>query len=91
MKVDIRILNLSYWLALLTILFFPGKVLTEGAHRIEYGFPFRFFIQYHHELNGNRWFLQGVSIQLLLYFLDVAIVYGMLLGIKQVYKKLMSR
>lgn len=85
MKVNKRILNISFWVALLTVLFIPGDIPAEGAHRTEYGFPLRFFKQYHYELNDNKWFLQGVSIELLYYFLDVAIIYGVLLGIKHIY------
>ncbi|MBA9087895.1 8-oxo-dGTP pyrophosphatase MutT (NUDIX family) [Fontibacillus solani] len=74
MKKRIIIFNISFWLALLTIILTPGKVPTEGASRIEYGFPFRFFIQY----QSTEWFIQGVGIQLLYYFLDVFIVYGLI-------------
>ncbi|WP_194543307.1 hypothetical protein [Paenibacillus sp. JZ16] len=47
MRIDKSIFNISAWLALFTILVFPGKIWAEGegAPRIEYGFPFRFFIK----------------------------------------------
>ncbi|OAB42333.1 hypothetical protein [Paenibacillus antarcticus] len=88
MKVHKLILNISVWIALLAILFIPGNVPTAGAHRTEYGFPLRFFTQYHYEVNENRWFLQGVSIQLLNYVINVAIIYGVILGLKHLNNKL---
>ncbi|MMZ59107.1 RNA pyrophosphohydrolase [compost metagenome] len=77
MKKRIIIFNISFWLALLTILLIPGKIPTEGASRTEYGFPFRFLRQYHTN-PVNEWFIQGVNIQLLYYFLDVFIIYGLI-------------
>ncbi|MCV4231777.1 hypothetical protein OHJ21_11410 [Virgibacillus sp. LDC1] len=40
MRIDKRIFNISAWLALLTILVFPGKIGAEGVGtpRIEYGY-----------------------------------------------------
>ncbi|MEC0092319.1 hypothetical protein [Paenibacillus macquariensis] len=83
MKVNKIILNISLWLAILAILFIPGSVPTEGADRIEYGFPLRFFIQYqqnHYEV-GNWWFLQGARIELFNYLVNVAIIYVVIFGL----------
>ncbi|WP_211748638.1 hypothetical protein [Paenibacillus sp. Marseille-Q4541] len=60
MRIHVFILRLSIWLALLSILFVPGTFSTDGASRTAYGFPFRFYTQYHDEADGIRWFLQGV-------------------------------
>ena len=75
MKMRKRILNLSFWIALITIIFIPGKVYTEGSARTEFGFPIRFFTQYHTNINSN-WFIHGVRIDLLNYFFNVLIIYG---------------
>ena len=87
MKVHKLILTLSFWLALLTILFIPGDVSTEGAFRTEYGFPLRFFTQYHQEMKGNRWFILGVRIELINYLFNVLIIYGVILGLKHIKTK----
>ncbi|SDF38797.1 hypothetical protein SAMN04488542_11015 [Fontibacillus panacisegetis] len=84
MKKRIIIFNISFWLALLTIILIPGKVPTEGASRIEYGFPFRFFIQY----QSTEWFIQGVGIQLLYYFFDVFIIYGLIYACLHLWNRL---
>ncbi|MHA0858384.1 hypothetical protein [Paenibacillus sp. CMAA1364] len=54
MKIHKLILNFSLWIALLSILIIPGNIPATGAHRTEFGFPLRFFIQYHFEANENR-------------------------------------
>jgi hypothetical protein len=77
MKINKRILNLSAWLALITIILTPGKVATEGALRTDYGYPFRFFTQFHNGADGDIWFIRGVSIELLYYFFNVLIIYGL--------------
>ncbi|WP_339265750.1 hypothetical protein NYE54_20310 [Paenibacillus sp. FSL K6-1330] len=93
MRIDKRILNISAWLALLTILVFPGKIWAEGEStpRIEYGFPFRFFIKYYPDhMDSSPWFIKGVHIQLLLYFLNVMVIYWiirMLLSLGRSIKK----
>jgi hypothetical protein len=76
MKINKRIFNLSAWLALLTIILIPGK---EGALRTEFGYPFRFLIQYHNEsIESKIWFIRGVNIQLLLFLFNVLIIYGLI-------------
>lgn len=87
MKVNKKVLNISFWVALLTVLFIPGNIPAEGVQRTEYGFPLRFFIHYYSESNANMWFLQGVRIELFIYLVDVAIIYGMLLGVKSIYNQ----
>lgn len=79
MKIHKRILNLSFWIALITIIFIPGKVYTEGSARTEFGFPIRFFTQYHTDMNeSSNWFISGVKIDLLNYFFNVLIIYGVI-------------
>lgn len=80
-----RIFNLSAWLALLTILLAPGKVIIKGEDvaRIEYGFPFRFIIKYYpnhmsHSLDTNPWLITDIQIQLLFYFFNVMLIYGII-------------
>ncbi|MBX4147904.1 hypothetical protein [Paenibacillus lautus] len=81
MRIDKSIFNISAWLALFTILVFPGKIWAEGegAPRIEYGFPFRFFIKYYPDyMDSSPWFIKGVHIQLLSYFFNVLVIYWIL-------------
>ncbi|MNO48745.1 hypothetical protein D3C76_390850 [compost metagenome] len=91
MKINKRILNISFWVALLTILFIPGNSPAEGANRTEYGFPMRFFTQYHHVPKENKWFIQGISIELISYFLNVAFIYALLLGVVHIYNRFKGR
>jgi|SRR5690625_2183784 len=75
MRQRIRILNLSAWLALLSVLFIPGKVYTEGSLITEYGFPFRFLTQYHNHFDKSRWLITDVNIQLLEFLFNVLFIY----------------
>ncbi len=76
MKFNNRIFNFSAWLALLTLIFFPGKVITEVVTRTEYGYPIRFFVRYHeYEITDSKWFANSISLQILYYFIDVLIIY----------------
>ncbi len=81
------ILNISLWLAVLAILFIPGNAPTEGADRIKYGFPLRFFIQY----QQNSWFIKGVSIDLFGYFVNVVIIYAVISGLQYINNKRKNR
>ncbi|KOR89722.1 hypothetical protein [Paenibacillus solani] len=90
-----RIFNLSAWIALLTILLAPGKVIIEGEDvaRIEYGFPFRFIIKYYpnhmsNSLDTNPWLIQDIQIQLLLYFFNVMLIYGIIHIILTIRKRM---
>ncbi|WP_227793260.1 hypothetical protein [Paenibacillus guangzhouensis] len=77
---------------LLTILIFPGHHVTVGAARTEFGFPFRFVTQYHNEIvEGHRWFLRGIRIDLLYFLLDVAIIYVIIHGLLYFVTKLKSQ
>ncbi|MCL6604611.1 MAG: hypothetical protein K6T94_17245 [Paenibacillus sp.] len=78
MKINKRIFNLSAWIALIAIIFIPGRVMTDGTLRTEFGFPFRFFIQYHDIIKDSKWFANGANIQLLYYFVNV--IYGVIMG-----------
>ncbi|WP_314585793.1 hypothetical protein [Paenibacillus terrigena] len=82
MRINLRILNLSAWIALLTIIIVPGKVYNAGILRTEFGFPFRFFVEYHNKMNESHvWFLRGIRIDLLYFMFDVLIIYGILHGL----------
>jgi len=92
MKIHLRILNLSAWIALLTLLIFPGHHATVGTSRTEFGFPFRFVTQYHNEImEGHRWLLRGIRIDLLYFLMDVAIIYTIIHGLLYFVSKLKSR
>lgn len=84
MRVDVKILGFSLWLSLLTILIFPGS--STGTIGMKYGFPVSFFTFYHED----KWFIRGVNINLLGYFINVLIIYFIVLGIVIVIKKLFS-
>ncbi|GAS83447.1 unknown protein [Paenibacillus amylolyticus] len=77
MKIYKRILNLSAWLAVLAILCIPGTLHTEdGPLRTEYGFPIRFFTDYHYaNSEGTIWFISGISLNVLLYLFNVLLIY----------------
>jgi len=87
MELDKRIFNYSCWIALMSILIFPGNINDDGAKGIEYGFPFRFFTQYHQD----SWFIRGVHINLLYYLFNVIIIYFLFLGFREVYKRFSKR
>lgn len=77
LNINYRILNLSAWLAMLAVVFIPGTAYTEGPPRTEYGFPFRFYTEYHHHSPPDTiWFLSGVSIQVLSYLFNVLLIYA---------------
>lgn len=78
MKINQRILNLSAWLALSTLVVFPGDRMIEGTHRTEYGYPIRYFTQYHNYENESQWFMAGIYFDLLAYLFDVLIIYALL-------------
>jgi len=89
MKLHLRILNLSAWIVLLTILIIPGQLVTVGALRTNFGFPFRYVTQYPHTITeGHRWFLRGIRIDLLYFILDVLIVYGIIHGLLYIISKM---
>lgn len=95
MRIRRRIFNLSAWIALLTILIAPGKVIIKGEDvaRIEYGFPFRFFIKLYpnhmsNSLDNNHWLIKDVQIQLLFYFFNVMLIYGIIHIIMTIRKKM---
>lgn len=88
MKINKRILNLSTWLALITLLLIPGKFQTEGVQRIEFGFPIRFFTTYHNETNESLWFASTVSIKLLYFFINILIIYVVIHVILQIKNKM---
>ncbi|PQP85004.1 hypothetical protein C0Q44_11055 [Paenibacillus sp. PCH8] len=85
MNIHKRILNLSAWLAALAIFVIPGTVYTEdGPLRTEYGFPLRFFTDYHYaKPDDTIWFFSTASINILEYLLNVLIIYNVILFIKK--------
>ena len=87
MKINGRILNISAWLALFTLIFFPGREIMDGAPRTEYGFPLRYFIQYH-EISDSKWLASSVNIQLLYYCFNVLIFYGVFLALAFIRNKM---
>lgn len=82
MKVNVKVLNFSLWISLLTILTFPGS--DKKLNAIEYGFPVSFLTSYTQE----KWFVTGVHINILNYFINTFIIYLLLLGFIKVYNKL---
>jgi len=92
MNIHLRTLNLSAWIALLTTLIFPGHQATDGAARTDFGFPFPFITQYHNEImEGHRWLLRGIRIDLLYFLLDVAIIYAIIHGLLYFVSKFKSQ
>lgn len=84
MNIHKRVLNLSAWLAVLAIIIIPGKAYTEGPLRTEYGFPFRFFTDYHYaKPDDTIWFVSTVHVHILEYLLNVLIIYNVILYIKK--------
>lgn len=75
----------SLWLSLITILIFPGR--AKNMIGIKYGFPISFFTYYHQD----RWFIKGVSVDILKYFINVSIIFVILFCIKEIYNKLTTR
>ncbi|OPG94428.1 hypothetical protein B2I21_31065 [Chryseobacterium mucoviscidosis] len=72
-----RIFNLSAWLAVLAVIFIPGTAYTEGTLRTEYGFPLRFFTDYHYKKPDDTiWFLSNVHVNALLYLFNVLFIYA---------------
>lgn len=84
MKINKRILNYSLWLSLLTILIFPGNLFTEDTKGMRYGFPFPFLIHYHQD----HWFIRGVSINILYYLIDIIIIYFIIIGLREIYRRI---
>ncbi|MGQ8872555.1 hypothetical protein [Paenibacillus sp. TSA_86.1] len=78
MKIHKKILNLSFWLAALAVLFIPGTLHTENVPlRTEYGFPLRFLTDYHiSNSEGSIWFISDMHINLLVYFVNVLFIYA---------------
>ncbi|GAB6931114.1 hypothetical protein JCM10914A_50970 [Paenibacillus sp. JCM 10914] len=74
-----RTLHVSLWLALSTILMFPGTH-ESGPERAEYGFPLRFFTDY--MMNSSHestiWYIQGMNFQVGNYFLNVVLIYSVI-------------
>ncbi|PWW43480.1 hypothetical protein DET54_101157 [Paenibacillus pabuli] len=72
-----RIFNLSAWIAVLAVIFIPGTAYTEGTLRTEYGFPLRFFTDYHYKKPDDTiWFLSNVYVNALLYLFNVLFIYA---------------
>lgn len=89
MNINYRILNLSAWLATLAVVLIPGTAYTEGTPRTEYGFPFRFYTDYHHASPYDTiWFLSGVNIQVLSYLFNVLLFYAALHVMLYIKKRL---
>ncbi|WP_426333230.1 hypothetical protein ACN9MH_21925 [Paenibacillus silvae] len=77
MTIHKKIFNGSAWLALLSIFFIPGTLQTEGGPlHTEYGFPLRFLTDYHiSNPEASIWFISGMHINLLVYFVNVLFIY----------------
>lgn len=90
MTINKRIMNLSAWLAVLAILFIPGTLHTEdGPFRTEYGFPLRFFTDYHYaNSEGTIWFISGIYLNVLLYLFNVLFIYAGIHVILYIKKRL---
>jgi|GEM_PF-1646786 hypothetical protein len=78
MKIHKRILNLSAWLAVLAVFLIPGTLNNNNETlRTEYGFPLRFLTDYHvSNSNGSTWFISDMYINLLVYFVNVLLIYA---------------
>ncbi|WP_366294015.1 hypothetical protein [Paenibacillus sp. AN1007] len=78
MKINLKIFNLSAWLAALAVWCLPGTIETEGGPlRTEYGFPFRFLTDYHlPNPDGAIWFISDMHINLLVYFFNILFIYA---------------
>ncbi|GIP18046.1 hypothetical protein J40TS1_36880 [Paenibacillus montaniterrae] len=77
-----KLVNYAAWLSLLTILIFPGRPGETGMASSTYGFPFAFLTDYHHAPNGKQiWFIKGVNLNLLGFFLNIVFFYVVLLVI----------
>ncbi|MFX3646849.1 MAG: hypothetical protein ACE3K2_16450 [Paenibacillus sp.] len=90
MVINKRIMNLSAWLAVLAILCIPGTLHTEdGPLRTEYGFPLRFFTDYHiANSDGTIWFISGIHLNVLLYLFNVLFIYAGIHVILYIKKRL---
>jgi len=89
LTINYRILNVSAWLAMLAVMLIPGTAYTEGPSRTEYGFPIRFYTDYHVESpHGSIWFLSGVNIQVLSYLFNVLFIYAALHVLLYIKKRL---
>lgn len=90
MTINKRIMNLSAWLAVLAILCIHGTLHTEdGPLRTEYGFPLRFFTDYHYaNSEGTIWFISGIYLNVLLYLFNVLFIYAGIHVILYIKKKL---
>lgn len=76
MKFNKRIFNLSAWLAVLAVMFIPGTAYTEGPLRTEYGFPLRFYTDYHYQQpEATTWFFSNIYVNGLLYLFNVLFIY----------------
>ncbi|MFS0871965.1 hypothetical protein [Paenibacillus xylanilyticus] len=89
MTINYRILNVSAWLAVLAVMFIPGTAYTEDPLRTEYGFPIRFYTDYHYEKPDDTiWFLSGVNIQVLSYLFNVLFIYAAIHVVLYIKKRL---
>ncbi len=88
MKINKRIFNLSAWLALLTILIIPGRASIDGTPMTEYGYPFQFIALFNNSTHMDKWLIKDVNIQLFYYFINVIIIYWIILGVMFVRNKL---
>ncbi len=77
MKINKVVLQFSGWIALFAVLLLPAKIiLTNGAPRSTYGFPFRFFTLYHNNrLSNSKWFLENVTIDVFLLLINILVIY----------------
>ena len=75
MKIHLGLLNLSAWLALITLIIVPGEITSKGIPIAKYGFPFRFYTQIHSGNVKSVWLIQGISINLLYFLLNIVFIY----------------
>lgn len=76
MRINIKVINISSWIAALSIFLFPGKLISHNSNSSsEYGFPIKFLTIHPEALKSNQWLITNVSIQLLYFFIDVVLFY----------------
>jgi len=68
---DVRMMNICAWITIILTYITPYRVNEEGS--ILFGYPFAFYIR--HPLNKSRIPLLSGSLDLLIFIIDLAIIY----------------
>jgi hypothetical protein len=84
---DVRMMNLYAWITISLTYVTPYRVDDKGF--ISFGYPFAFYIM--HPLNESRIPLLGGSMDLLIFLIDLSIIYFAIKFLNMVFHYLISQ